>query len=543
MGAEEEAVAGEGDRAVEVIYQSGRRRGPPCAPEGRMLDAVARIIRLHPDDNVVIALADLPAGAAPEGLDVALAGPAPRGHKIASRPIARGENVIRYGQIIGQATADIAAGAHVHVQNLGMGEHDRDYVYGVDVAPPRRPEAARGFLGYARADGRVGTRNYLGVLTSVNCSGSVARFIAEAAERSDWLRGSANLDGVVPIVHGTGCGMSGRDEGYATLFRTLQGYARHPNFAGVLLVGLGCEVMQIPDLVGAGRMRADGAFRYMTIQQTGGTRRTVERGVAILREMAEAAAGATRSPQPAAALTVGLQCGGSDGYSGITANPALGVASDLLVAQGGTTILSETPEIYGAEHLLTRRAVSREVGERLVARIRWWEDYTARNGGEMDNNPSPGNKRGGLTTILEKSLGAVAKGGTAPLAGVYRFAEEITTPGFVFMDSPGYDPCSVTGQVASGATLIVFTTGRGSVSGYKPVPCLKLATNSEMHARMAEDMDVNCGDVIAEGVSLEAKGAEIFERMLATASGARTKSEELGFGGAEFVPWQIGAVM
>ncbi len=281
----------------------------------------------------------------------------------------------------------------------------------------------------------------------------------------------------------------------------------------------------------------------MTIQQTGGTRKTVEKGVEILKEMAARANRVERTPAPLSALMVGLQCGGSDGYSGITANPALGVASDMLVAHGGTTILAETPEVYGAEHLLTRRAVSREVGQKLVDRIAWWEDYTARNGGEMDNNPSPGNKRGGLTTILEKSLGAVAKGGTAPLVGVYKFAEEITTPGFTFMDSPGYDPASVTGQIACGANLIVFTTGRGSVSGYKPTPCIKLATNSEMYARMSEDMDINCGDVVSEGVSLQAKGAEIFEMLIATASGRHTMSEELGFGGAEFVPWQIGAVM
>jgi altronate hydrolase/galactarate dehydratase len=398
-------------------------------------------------------------------------------------------------------------------------------------------------MGYHRPDGAVGTRNYLGILTSVNCSGSVARFIAEAAEKAPWLSDYPNIDGIVPIVHGTGCGMSGSNEGYHTLFRTLAGYARNPNFGGILLVGLGCEVMQIPDLIGAGRMRADGNFRYMTIQQTGGTRRTIEAGLKVLKEMAEVANRATRAPAPVSHITVGLQCGGSDGYSGITANPALGYASDLLVRHGGTTILSETPEIYGAEHLLTRRAVSREVGEKLVERIRWWEDYTASNGGEMDNNPSPGNKRGGLTTILEKSLGAVAKGGTAPLAGVYKFAEPITTPGFVYMDSPGYDPCSVTGQIASGANLVAFTTGRGSVSGYKPVPCIKLATNSEMYARMSEDMDVNCGDIVTEGVSVEDKGREIFELFLRVASGEKTKSEELGFGGAEFVPWQIGAVM
>jgi altronate hydrolase/galactarate dehydratase len=350
------------------------------------------------------------------------------------------------------------------------------------------------------------------------------------------------IDGVVPIVHGTGCGMAGTGEGYETLMRTLQGYARNPNFAGILLVGLGCEVLQVPDLVGRGRLRADGLFRHMTIQGEGGTRATIARALALLREMAEAAGRLERRTAPASALVVGLQCGGSDGYSGITANPALGAASDLLVRMGGTTILSETPEIYGAEHLLTARAVRAEVGEALIARIRWWEDYTARNGGEMDNNPSPGNKRGGLTTILEKSLGAVAKGGTAPLAAVYRYAEPVTERGFVYMDTPGYDPCSVTGQIAGGAQLIVFTTGRGSVSGYKPSPCLKLATNSEMYRRMEEDMDLDCGDVLA-GVSIAEKGEEILARLLAVAGGERTKSEALGFGGAEFVPWQIGAVM
>ncbi len=508
-----------------------------------MLDATAPVIRLHPADNVVIALADLAQGTHLLDAGAPLAGPVPRGHKVATRPIAPGETVIRYGQIIGAATRAIAPGEHVHTHNLGMGAHDTDYAFSTDLRPLPPVEAPRSFDGYRRADGQVGTRNYLGVLTSVNCSGSVARFIAEACEREGWLRDNPALDGVVPIVHGTGCGMSGRDEGYETLFRTLQGYARNPNFAGILLVGLGCEVMQVPDLIGQGRLRGDGAFRYMTIQQTGGTRRTVEKGVAILREMAEVASRSVREPVGAEHLVVGMQCGGSDGYSGITANPALGAASDLLVAHGGTTILSETPEIYGAEHLLTRRAVTPEVGQKIVERIRWWEDYTSRWGGEMDNNPSPGNKKGGLTTILEKSLGAVAKGGTVPLTQVYKFGEPITERGFVYMDSPGYDPCSVTGQVASGANLIVFTTGRGSVSGYKPVPCIKVATNSEMFARMSEDMDIDCGDVITRGVPLEEKGREIFEAFLDVASGRRTKSEEQGFGGAEFVPWAMGAVM
>ena len=466
-----------------------------------------------------------------------------RGHKIATQPIAEGEKILRYGQTIGLASHAIAPGEHVHVHNLGMGGHTEAQEFSTEVRPLSAPSEKRHFMGYHRADGSVGTRNYLGILTSVNCSGSVARFIAEASEKQGWLDAFENVDGIVPIVHGTGCGMSGTDEGYDTLFRTLQGYARNPNFGGILLLGLGCEVMQVPDLVGRGRMRADGNIRYMTIQQSGGTRKTIERGIEQLKEMAEAANKITRTPAGLEHLMIGMQCGGSDGYSGITANPALGAASDLLVAHGGTSILSETSEIYGAEHLLTRRAVTPEVGAKIVERIHWWEDYAARNGGKMDNNPSPGNKKGGLTTILEKSLGAVAKGGTAPLTQVYKFAEQITERGFVFMDSPGYDPCSVTGQIASGANLIAFTTGRGSVSGYKPTPCIKLATNSEMYGRMSDDMDVNCGDIISEGVSLEAKGREIFELLLRVASGEQTKSEELGFGGAEFVPWQMGAVM
>ena len=508
-----------------------------------MTNPVPDAIRLNPSDNVVIALRDLGAGSTVPDVAAPLTGPVARGHKIAARAVAPGETVIRYGQIIGVATRPIAAGEHVHTHNLGMGAHEQDYAHATEVRPLPAPAAPRSFMGFHRADGGVGTRNYLGILTSVNCSGSVARFIAEGVEKAGWLAGFPNVDGVVPIVHGTGCGMSGKDEGYDTLFRTLAGYARNPNFAGILLVGLGCEVMQVPDLIGKARMRADGNFRYMTIQQTGGTRRTIDRGMALLREMAEVANAARRQPAGLEHLMVGLQCGGSDGYSGITANPALGHASDLLVAHGGTTILSETSEIYGAEHLLTRRAVTPEVGARIVERIRWWEDYTARNGGEMDNNPSPGNKKGGLTTILEKSLGAVAKGGSAPLSQVYRFAEPITERGFVFMDSPGYDPTSVTGQIASGANLIAFTTGRGSVSGYKPTPCIKLATNTEMYDRMSEDMDINCGDIITEGVPLEQKGREIFELFLRVASGEKTKSEELGFGGAEFVPWAMGAVM
>jgi len=502
-----------------------------------------QVICLHDDDNIVIALADLDAGAVVDGVEVPLAQSIIRGHKIARRPIASGAKVIRYGQTIGQAKKDIAVGEHIHVQNLGMGDHAQDYAFASEVKALEPATQERTFNGYHRADGGVGTRNYIGILTSVNCSGSVAKFIAEAAEKSGLLDAFPNVDGIVPITHGTGCGMSGENEGYDALFRTLSGYACHPNFGGILLIGLGCEVMQLSALVDGRPIRADGALRYMTIQQEGGTRKTIEKGLEQLAGVAALANQVTRQPAPISKIMVGMQCGGSDGYSGITANPALGVASDLLVRHGGTTILSETSEIYGAEHLLTRRAVSKEVGQKLIDRVLWWEDYCARNGGEMDNNPSPGNKRGGLTTILEKSLGAVAKSGSAPLADVYKFAEKITTPGFVFMDSPGFDPCSVTGQVASGANLIAFTTGRGSVSGYMPTPGIKIATNSEMYARMSDDMDMNCGDIVTDGVSIEEKGRDLFELFIRVASGEKTKSEELGYGGVEFVPWQIGAVM
>ena len=467
----------------------------------------------------------------------------PKGHKVARRAIPSGEAVFKYGQIIGKATIDISAGEHVHSHNIEFTDHKSGYEFSTEVQNKSSVADNAEFLGYQRDDGTVGTRNYIGILTSVNCSGSVAKFVAEEAEKSGLLKRYKNVDGVVPIVHGSGCGMANSGEGYDLLFRTLSGYARNPNFAAILLIGLGCEVMQITDLVGKNRLQNEESFRYMTIQSEGGTSKTIERGMSTLTELLEYADQSKRQPSSVSKLTVGLQCGGSDGYSGITANPALGVASDILVQHGGISILSETPEIYGAEHLLTRRALTEEIGKKLLDRISWWENYTARNGGEMNNNPSPGNKRGGLTTILEKSLGAVAKGGVSPLAGVFEYGEKIDTHGFVYMDSPGYDPCSVTGQIASGANIIVFTTGRGSVSGYKPSPCIKLSTNTSMYRRMSGDIDLDCGDIIENGVTLEEKGKQIFEQIVRVASGQKTKSEELGFGGSEFVPWQIGAVM
>jgi altronate hydrolase len=511
-----------------------------------MSDTAPLTIRLNANDNVVVARTEiLPNTAIPGEGAVSTLAPIPRGHKIATGAIAKGEPVRKYDQIIGFAMEDIAVGDHIHTHNCEFRMFERDYAYSTELSnKPFVPEdQRRTFEGYRRKTGKVGTRNHIGILTSVNCSATVARYIADTFNRTDRLGDYGNIDGVSAFVHATGCGMADSGEGYENLQRTLWGYAQHPNFAGVLIVGLGCEVNQIPFLLDAYGLELNDTFQTMTIQESGGTRKTVDEAVERIAAMLPAANNVKRETVSASELTVALQCGGSDAYSGITANPALGNAVDRLVANGGTGILSETPEIYGAEHLLTRRAVNQQVGEKLIERIRWWEDYTARNHGSMDNNPSPGNKAGGLTTILEKSLGAAAKGGTTNLAGVYKYAEPIDTKGFVFMDSPGFDPASITGQVASGANLVCFTTGRGSVYGCKPSPSIKLSTNTPMYQRMSDDMDINCG-VIADGdATVQEVGEQIFDYFLEIASGKESKSEALGFGDNEFIPWQIGAVM
>jgi altronate hydrolase len=502
-------------------------------------------IRLHPADNVVVARTDILPGTALPGEGVATARFIPAGHKIATAAIAAGAPVLKYNQVIGFATVAIEPGEHIHTQNLGMAEFSRDYAFGADAKPTDfvgKAERAT-FQGLRRPDGRVATRNYIGVLTSVNCSATASRYIADQFRGPHGLADFPNVDGVVALTHSTGCGMASEGDGMDVLRRTIAGYARHPNFAGILIVGLGCEANQIGGLMAAEGLAEGKMLSTMTIQDTGGTTKTVREGSARVRDMLAEANRVGRTTVPASELMLALQCGGSDGYSGITANPALGAAVDLLVRHGGTAILSETPEIYGAEHLLTRRAVNPAIGEKLIERIRWWEGYTAKNGGSMDNNPSPGNKAGGLTTILEKSLGAVAKGGTTNLVDVYRYAEPVTAKGFVFMDTPGYDPVSATGQVAGGATMVCFTTGRGSVFGCKPAPSLKLATNTPLYRRMTDDMDIDCGPIADGGASVTEIGQRIFELILETASGKRTKSEELGFGDDEFAPWQLGAVM
>src|SRR5687767_8539362 len=503
-----------------------------------MLQAADLTIRLHPEDDVVIARVELPAGTLVTKENVRAAVRIPAGHKIAVRAVEKGKPVHRYNQIIGFATQSIAAGDHVHIHNVAMGDFQRDYAFSSLVKQTDFVATPATFMGIVRPDGRVATRNYIGILTSVNCSATVARMIARHFENN--LSDYPNVDGVVALTHKTGCGMASEGEATDVLRRTIAGYARHPNFFSSQLVGLGCEANQVNVLIASQKLKKQDAF---TIQEKGGTRKAVEAGIARIKEVLPEANKVKRVPVPASHLMLGLQCGGSDGYSGISANPALGAAVDLLVRHGGTAILSETPEVYGAEHLLTRRAVSRQVGEKLIARIRWWEEYTARNGNEMNNNPSPGNKAGGLTTILEKSLGAVAKGGTTNLVDVYEYAQPVTAKGFVYMDTPGYDPVSATGQVAGGANMICFTTGRGSAYGCKPSPSLKLATNTPLFAHQEEDMDFNCGTIIDGTESVAQAGERFFELILRVASGEKSKSEQFGYGDDEFAPWTIGATM
>ena len=504
------------------------------------------VIRIHPRDNVVIARRQLLGGTVLAAEGVTVAGLVPPGHKVATAAIARGQPVRRYDQVIGTATSDIAPGQHVHTHNLAFSDFERSHEPGAAAAPTAFVAEPATFQGIVRADGRVATRNYIGVLTSVNCSATAARAIADHFRRDlrpEALADFPNVDGVVALTHGMGCATASDGEELQVLRRTLGGYARHANFAAVLVVGLGCETNQIQGLVAQEGLAEGAKLATFNIQDSGGTARTVARGIELVRQMLPEANRVQRVPVPAKHLVVGLQCGGSDGYSGISANPALGAAVDRLVRHGGTAILSETPEIYGGEHLLTRRAVSKAVADKLLARIAWWEAYTRRNHMQMDNNPSAGNKAGGLTTILEKSLGAIAKSGTTNLVDVLEYAQAVQVPGFVYMDTPGYDPVSATGQVAGGANLICFTTGRGSAYGCAPSPSLKLSTNSALWQRQQDDIDLDCGGIVDGTDTVDAAGERIFRLMLETASGRSTKSEGHGYGQNEFVPWQLGAVM
>jgi altronate hydrolase len=515
------------------------------------------ILRLHRDDNIAIAKRTIRPGTVIDEVgapSVTVGERVEIGHKVALVPIARGTPVRKYGQIIGYATADIQPGEWVHTQNVEAGTLSLDYAFASDVPPEPAPVTGRTFLGYRRPDGRAATRNYIGIVSTVNCSAATSRFVAQQFDRRI-LEDYPNIDGIVPLVHKTGCAMQYGGDDHQQLARVLSGFAKHPNIAAYLVIGLGCETGQASFLVDnygltqlqiPGRPSASGAQSrsrlVMNIQEVGGVRRTVERASSLLREMLPEVDKVERVPIPVAEIVLGTNCGGSDGSSGVTANPALGYASDLLVAHGATSILAETPEIYGGEHLLTRRAVSPEVGQKLVDLIKWWERYTAFFGAEINNNPSVGNKKGGLTTIYEKSLGAIAKGGTTALRAVYGYAEPVTEKGFVFMDTPGFDPASVTGLIAGGANVVVFTTGRGSCFGCKPVPSIKVATNTPLYDHMTEDMDINAGRIL-EGASVEEIGQEIFEKIVSVASGERTKSELQGIGDDEFCPWSIGPTL
>ena len=502
-----------------------------------------RTIRLSSADNVVMALEEVSPGVEIEG-GIVSRERIPRGHKIAVKEIAPGEPIRKYGQIIGFASTAIRAGEHVHVHNVEVHPFDREYAIGVDVnETPFVPEAERDtFQGIMRPDGRIATRNYIGILATANCAAGVARCIADRV-KADGLAAYSNIDGVVALGPPMGCGMAEASPGLLLLQKVLSGYARHPNFSAILLVGLGCEINHVDCFLANTAIEAGPSFDVITIQQGGGTEKTICQGIEKVRRMLPLANEAKREPISVSHLICGLECGGSDAFSGLSANPALGQAVDRLVRQGATAILTETTEVYGAEHLLVRRAVSKEVGLKLIEAIRWWEDYTARNGAEINNNPTPGNKAGGITTILEKSLAAATKGGTTNLVDVFRYGDRAQKRGLLFMDGPAYDPVSTTGLVAAGAHLICFTTGRGTVCGSTPAPTIKLVSNTETYRRMKGDMDVNCGAVIDGDVSIEEMGRMIYQLILDVASGKRTKSELYGFGEESFQPWYIGPIM
>jgi altronate hydrolase len=503
----------------------------------------AALIRLHANDNVLIARVAMGLGQEVPELGLRMRAQVPAGHKIAAVAISQGARVLKYNTVIGVASRDIAAGDHVHSHNLELIEFDRDPGFCQDVRPVDYvPEAERAtFMGIVRPDGRVATRNFIGILASVNCSSTVISQIA-AYFTPERLADYPNVDGVVAFAQTTGCGMSSPSEHFDVLRRTIAGYARHPNLGGVLIVGLGCERNQVAGLVESQNIATSHQARTMVMQDVGGTRATIEAGIAAVKEMLPQANAIEREPVSASHLKIGLECGGSDGFSGITANPALGAAMDILVRHGGTAILSETPEIHGVEYMLTRRAVTPEVGQKLLDRLTWWEQYTRGHNAQFNGVVGHGNQQGGLANIFEKSLGSAMKGGTTPLQEVYEYAQPIDKHGFVFMDSPGYDPVACTGQIASGANMICFTTGRGSMFGSKPAPTIKLASNTPMFVRLEEDMDINCGLIVDGEVSVDEMGERIFRAILDYASGRETKSELLGLGDNEFVPWHVGIV-
>ena len=498
------------------------------------------LIVLNKNDNVGVSQFIIPEKTKIEGKDITTVDSIPFGHKVCLKTINKGEPIIKYDQIIGFASKNINPGEHVHSHNLEFKEFDRNYKV-TEKKSIVDEKSDTFFNGILRDNGQVATRNYIGIVSTVNCSATVTKIIVEKIKYSNILNDYSNIDGIVPITHSTGCGMNTESEGMQIFQRTIDGFKNHPNFSHVFVIGLGCECAQISLFDES--LKKHNRIHFLTIQEEGGTKKIVDKVLGQIKNLLSESNNIERTPQSVNNLILALQCGGSDGYSGITANPSLGVAADLLVKKGGSSILSETPEIYGAEHLLINRATSQKTADKLIERINWWKHYTSMHNSTMDNNPAPGNKRGGLTTILEKSLGAVAKGGSSVLEDVLLYAEPLKNKGFNFMDSPGYDPVSVTGQVASGANVVCFTTGRGSCFGCKPVPSLKLATNTAMYEKMKEDMDINCGEIAEGKENIENVGKKIFDLIVNTASGNKSKSEINGYGDEEFNPWQVGVVM
>ena len=498
------------------------------------------LIVLNKNDNVGVSQFIIPEKTKIEGHEISTIDPIPFGHKVCLKTIKKGDPIIKYDQIIGFALDDIKPGQHVHSHNLEFREFKRDFKV-TDKKHIVDEKADTFFNGILRDNGQVATRNYIGIVSTVNCSATVTKMIVERIKYSDILKDYPNIDGIVPITHSTGCGMNTESEGMQIFQRTIDGFKNHPNFSHVFVIGLGCECAQVSLFDES--LKKHNRIHFLTIQDEGGTKKIVEKVLSQIKNLLSEANNVQRTSQPVSHLTLALQCGGSDGYSGITANPALGVAADLLVKKGGSSILSETPEIYGAEHLLFEKSSNEKNIEKLNKQIEWWKKYVASNDSTLDNNPSPGNKKGGLTTILEKSLGAVSKAGNRNMVDVLDYAEQVKTKGFNFMNSPGYDPVSVTGQVASGANVICFTTGRGSCFGFKPTPSIKIATNTNMYNKLSEDMDINAGTIMDNVASVNEVGKEIFDKIISVASGEKSKSEINDYGDDEFNPWIIGATL
>ena len=504
---------------------------------------ISPVIRLDAADNVVVARMEIAAGTAIPDEGIQALADVPMGHKLAARDLKAGEPILKYNTVIGFAAEDLPAGSYLHSHNIRFDEVEKDYALGKHyVATAILPPAERAtFMGYQRDNGSVGTRNMIGIFITVNCSATVAKKISAYFDE-ERMAAYPNVQGVVAFVHEQGCGMEMTGEPMDLLRRTLSGYIRHPNIAGALVVSLGCERNNLARFFEEQGLATGKTLKAITMQEVGGTQAAVKAGIEAVKGLLEQANQFTRTPCSAEHLMIGLQCGGSDGFSGLSANPGLGKAVDILVRHGGTAILSETPEIFGVEQTLTARARTPEVGQKLVDRMNWWLKYNEGKDTQINGRVSPGNNAGGLANILEKSLGGAKKGGSSGLMEVYKYAEPVTQNGFVFMDTPGYDPVSATGQIAGGANLICFTTGRGSCFGSYPSPTIKLASNTAMFQRMRDDMDINCGEVIDGTKSLDQIGEDIFQLILRIASGEASKSEAMGVGEEEFCPWPIGVL-